>query len=113
MAPAQKHLEVCEEPLHTQMKLRFITHENNVKNGVHCKNNNTVVKNGEIEMNADPDFDIMKYEAMDFQAKIRWPDTIAQISLHSVTIYGVYLIITNQVKLYTILFGKFTHLPNY
>lgn len=105
MAPAQKHVEVCEEPIHTQMKLRFITHENDVKNNVHSKNN-TVVKNDDSEMNADPDFDIMKYEAMDFKAQIRWPDTIVQISLHTVTLYAVYLIITNQVKLYTILFGK-------
>lgn len=106
MAPAQKHLEVCEEPIHTQLKLRFITHENNVKNDVHSKNNNTVVKSGDSEVNTDPDFDIMKYEAMDFKAKIRWPDTIVQISLHLVTIYAACLILTNQVKLYTILFGK-------
>ncbi|XP_026315777.1 acyl-CoA desaturase 1-like [Hyposmocoma kahamanoa] len=105
MAPAQKHVEVCEEPIHTQMKLRFITQENKVKNGVHCKNNNTVVENDDSEINTDPDFDIMKYEAMDFKAKIRWPDTIVQISLHTLTLYGVYLIITNQVKVYTVLFA--------
>lgn len=107
MAPAQKHVDVCEEPIHAQMKLRFITHENNVKNDVHYKNINTVVKSGDSEMNADPDFDLLKYEAMDFKAQIRWPDTIVQISLHTLTVYGMYLIITNQVKLYTVLFGKF------
>lgn len=108
MAPAQKHVEVCEDPINTQLKLRFITHENNgvVKNGVQCKNNNTVKNNGDSEVNTDPDFDIMQYEAMDFKAKIRWPDTIVQISLHTVAIYALYLIISNQVKLYTVLFGK-------
>lgn len=106
MAPAQKNVELCDQPIDTQIKLRLLKDGNKVKNGVY-DNNNTVVINGDSDMNADPDFDIMKYEAMEFTAKIRWPDTFAQLSLHLCTLYGVFLILTNQVKLYTILFGKF------
>ncbi|XP_022123202.2 LOW QUALITY PROTEIN: acyl-CoA Delta-9 desaturase [Pieris rapae] len=50
------------------------------------------------------DFDISFYESIEFKPQIRWPDLLVQISLHSVAIYGLCLILMNQVKFYTLLF---------
>ncbi|CAG4985906.1 unnamed protein product [Colias eurytheme] len=68
--------------------------------------NNNTVKQSESDSVSEKseDFDLDKYEAMDFKAQIRWPDLVVQISLHLVSIYGLYLILTNQVKFFTILF---------
>ncbi|OWR47309.1 desaturase [Danaus plexippus plexippus] len=50
----------------------------------------------------------MKYEALEFKPRIKWPDLLVQLCLHSTTVYGFYLILVNRVKLYTILFVFFT-----
>lgn len=103
MAPAQANIDVREQP---QLKMRLPTNsdENHVKD---CDNNNTVKTNKPSEdICSEIDFDLAKYEAMDFKPQIRWPDLIVQVLLHLVTLYGMYLIITNNVKIYTILFGK-------
>ncbi|CAH0581234.1 unnamed protein product [Chrysodeixis includens] len=103
MAPAQQHMEICNEGMQSEPK---IYKNNDVKD---YENNNTVLKNSASDkVTSDTDFDIKKYEAMKFNAQIRWPDLIVQILLHLVSIYGLYLIISNQVKLLTILFVVFT-----
>lgn len=101
MAPAQQHMEMCNEEMkQSEPKI----YKNNEKD---FENNNTVLENSASDkVTCDTDFDIKKYEAMKFNAQIRWPDLIVQILLHLVSIYGLYLIISNQVKLLTILFGK-------
>ncbi|CAB3247595.1 unnamed protein product [Arctia plantaginis] len=76
------------------------------KNNVPYENNNTVIQNSKCEkLTTDNDFDLDKYEKMVFIPQIRWPDLIVQILLHLVSIYGLYLVISNQVRIYTTLFA--------
>lgn len=104
MAPAQQHMAMCNEEMKQSEPKIYKT--NNVKD---FENNNTMLENSASDkVTSDSDFDIKKYEAMKFNAQIRWPDLIVQILLHLVSIYGLYLIISNQVKLLTILFGKYS-----
>ncbi|XP_049868582.1 (11Z)-hexadec-11-enoyl-CoA conjugase-like [Pectinophora gossypiella] len=101
MAPAQQNVEVCDESLHPEIKMR-IAYRN--KNEVeHCENNNSVLPASE-KVNSETEFNIEEYEAMDFVAQIRWPDLMAQVSLHLVSLYGLYLIFTCQVMVYTLIF---------
>nr|QLI61964.1 desaturase 9 [Streltzoviella insularis] len=109
MAPAQQHIEACDEPVHSQIKMRLIEDDNdkyNFENDTKdCDNNNAVIQNiASEQVSSDMDFDLSKYEAMDFKPRVKWPDLIVQVSLHLVTIYGLYLVITNRVKFLTILF---------
>lgn len=104
MAPAEQNVEMCGESM-KNMKGRSETCE---KSYVPYKNNNTVLQNSECKkLTSDVDFDLEKYEKMNFVPQIRWPDFIVQISLHLVSIFGLYLVISNQVRIYTTLFGKF------
>ena len=111
MAPAQKNIEMCGEEMHSELKISPVTYKNG--KGAHFENNNTVLRDSASEVTSDSDFDIKKYEAMEFKAQWRWPDLLAQVFLHLVSIYGLYLMISNQVKLYTILFGESTIFSEY
>ncbi|CAH2076285.1 unnamed protein product, partial [Iphiclides podalirius] len=106
MAPAQQNVEVRDES-DAQIKMRLMQSSFKDSNGVElCANNNPVIQNGASEkITSDKDFDISKYEAMEFRPRIKWPDFIVQLSLHSVSLYGLYLIVTNSVRLYTTLFA--------
>ncbi|CAH2245033.1 (11Z)-hexadec-11-enoyl-CoA conjugase [Pararge aegeria] len=100
MAPALQNVDhFLDED--SQIKMRLLEDSYKLDN----ENNNTDLKR-EVndKMSGDMDFDIVKYEAMEFRAQIRWPDLIVQVSLHCVSIYGFYLMITNQVKFLTTLF---------
>ncbi|CAG9785487.1 unnamed protein product [Diatraea saccharalis] len=105
MAPAQQDVLMCKESVQSQIKIRHIDSEFKIENGDVSENNNVVAKNGASdETNSDKDFDLSKYEAMEFTARIKWPDLIVQLVLHLVSIYGLYLTLTFQVKILTILF---------
>ncbi|KAJ2942659.1 hypothetical protein O0L34_g2130 [Tuta absoluta] len=109
MPPAQQKVNVCEEEMHPRLKLRLAAHDlNSEQENCDNENNNSVENSASEKVNNDKDFDIEKYEAMEFVAQIRWPDLIVQVSLHLVSIYGLYLILSNQVKFYTILFALAT-----
>lgn len=56
----------------------------------------------------EKDFDLQKFESMEFTPSIRWPDLIVQISLHLGLLYGLYLACT-QAMLFTVLFALFLH----
>lgn len=105
MAPAQKNIEACNS-MPSQLKMRLMPLDNKVDNIEQCDNNNSVNTISE-KVNIDSEFDLEKYEAMDFRAKIRWPDLIVQVLLHLVSIYGLYLILTFKVKIFTVLFGEY------
>ncbi|KAM3964178.1 stearoyl-CoA desaturase 5 [Aphomia sociella] len=110
MAPAQQNVEVCAEPTHAQIKMRLTTSDYKSDNCVNdCDNNNSVLRESTSDkINSDTDFDIRKYEAMEFRPQIRWPDLLVQISLHLVSVYGLILILLNQVKFFTTLFALAT-----
>lgn len=100
MAPAQQNVEMCTEEMHPNLKKRPSNYGDVV-----CENNNTVLQNSDCDkVKIETDFDISKYEAMEFTPRFRWPDLIVQISLHLVSIVGFYLILSNQVRFFTILF---------
>ncbi|KAL4715562.1 hypothetical protein ACJJTC_009188 [Scirpophaga incertulas] len=106
MAPAQQDIPICSETVQSQMKIRPInseyTSENSVKRG---DNNNLVIEHSTNDKtDSDTDFDINKYEAMEFTPRVKWPDLIVQLSLHVVSAYGLLLILTLQVKFLTVLF---------
>ncbi|KAG6461420.1 hypothetical protein O3G_MSEX012612 [Manduca sexta] len=105
MAPAQQNDDVCNA-IDTQLKMRLIPDEYKSDNTVTCyENNNTLLQDSTNEKTkSETDFDINKYEAMEFRPRIKWPDLTVQVLLHLVTIYGLYLIITFQVKFFTVLF---------
>nr|AGO45842.1 acyl-CoA desaturase HvirKSVE [Heliothis virescens] len=103
MAPAQQNIEMCDENMHSEIKIRHPAYKND-KVG-QFENNNTVLRDSASEVKSDSEFDLKKYEAMEFKAQIRWPDLTVQVLLHLVSIYGLYLMICNQVKLLTILFA--------
>ncbi|KAH9632277.1 hypothetical protein HF086_010202 [Spodoptera exigua] len=109
MAPAQKHVQMCGDEIQSGLKISPVTYDaDKLNESPQYENNNTVLRNSANEkVNSDADFDISKYEAIDFKAKFRWPDLTVQILLHLVSIYGLYLTFSNQVKLLTLLFGKF------
>lgn len=104
MAPAQQNIEMCGEEMNSELKMSPHTYKNGKV--AQLENNNTVLRDSDSVVTSDSDFDIKKYEAMEFKAQWRWPDLTVQILLHLVSLYGLYLIISNQVKVYTILFGK-------
>ncbi|XP_026751921.2 (11Z)-hexadec-11-enoyl-CoA conjugase-like isoform X2 [Galleria mellonella] len=110
MAPTQQNVDACDAPPHSQLKMRLISSDYKSDNCVNsCDNNNSVLRESASDkINSETDFDISKYEAMEFRPKIKWPDLIVQLSLHLVSIYGLFLTFTNQVKLYTILFALAT-----
>ncbi|CAH2108170.1 unnamed protein product [Euphydryas editha] len=56
------------------------------------------------ERKSESNIDLAKYEAMKFTPRIRWPDLIVQVTLHLVTIYGIYLILIGEVMFFTIVF---------
>lgn len=104
MAPAVQNVDSILDT-DSQIKIKLLDRDNN-NYKVNSANDETVVKrnvNGEV---SDIDFDIGKFEATEFKAQIRWPDLIVQVLLHSVTIYGFFLILTNRVKFLTTLFGE-------
>lgn len=107
MAPAHPNVGACDEM--DQLKMRLNADKINAESDINDnENNNTVkiIRNGEI----DEEFDLAKYEAMNFIPQIRWPDLIVQISLHLVSIYGLYLLFTNKLKFYTIIFGELSYI---
>lgn len=108
MAPAQQNVEVCTETVDSQIKMRLIPSDFKLQNGVTgYENNNSVLNDSASEkLKSDTDFDITKYEDIKFKPQIKWPDLTVQVSLHLTTIYGLYLILTNQVMILTNLFGK-------
>lgn len=101
MAPAQKNVDICEELVHIKMRPNVNAVKSD-KELADCENNNNKVKKCDDKDNDE--FDIAKYEAMEFVPQIRWPDFIVQLSLHLVSLYGFYLLLTNKLQLYTILF---------
>ncbi|XP_068632944.1 acyl-CoA Delta-9 desaturase-like isoform X2 [Battus philenor] len=90
--------------------MTLMPHEFKVAKGVKiCENNNTVIHDDAGEkINTDKDFDISKYESMEFRAYIKWIDLMVQLSLHLFTMYGLFLIITNRVRFYTTIFALAT-----
>ncbi|XP_073949445.1 acyl-CoA Delta-9 desaturase-like isoform X3 [Choristoneura fumiferana] len=106
MAPAQKNIEACNS-MPSQLKMRLMPLNSKVNNSAQCENNNSVNTISD-KVNIDAEFDLEKYEAMDFKAKIRWPDLIVQVLLHLVSIYGLYLTLTFKAKLLTVLYVFFT-----
>lgn len=105
MAPAQQNVIECPEVMDCQLRVRLTQDRKQEQDGKNCENNNTVREENYSDK-INKDFDIAKYEAMEFTPQIRWPDLIVQILLHLVSLFGVYLIITNEVRFYTTLFGK-------
>ncbi|CAH0714306.1 unnamed protein product, partial [Brenthis ino] len=97
MAPTIQNVDILNS--RTQINMRLI---NKLE---HVQNNDTLLPQDFTNINSDNDFDIIKYEAMEFRSRIKWPDLLVQVSLHLVTIYGFYLIITCDVKFLTILFA--------
>ncbi|XP_059047389.1 stearoyl-CoA desaturase 5-like [Achroia grisella] len=110
MAPTQQNVDACDDPTHAQIKMRLLSSDYKSDNCVNnYDNNNSVLRdNVSDKINNETDFDISKYEAMEFRPQIKWPDLTVQISLHLVSIYGLFLIVTNEVKLYTVLFALAT-----
>lgn len=108
MAPAQQNVEMCDEKMQSDLKRRPASLQ---RDDVVNENNNKVLRDSDFDkVTSDTDFDISKYEAMEFTPQIKWPDLIVQISLHLVSIVGLYLIVSNQIRIYTTLFGKFCFL---
>ncbi|XP_053612496.1 (11Z)-hexadec-11-enoyl-CoA conjugase-like [Plodia interpunctella] len=106
MAPAQSNV-IAQDQMHRQLKMRLIPRDQDCdKCDNTCDNNNSVLHNysGSEKINSEAEFDLSKYEAIEFRPRIRWPDLTVQISLHLVAIYGLFLILTNQIKFYTLLF---------
>ncbi|XP_072938676.1 acyl-CoA Delta-9 desaturase-like [Epargyreus clarus] len=105
MAPAQKNVDVIDE---AELKMGLLKNNYLLKNVKQCENNNTVLEESESlseKVHGDIDFDIGAYEAMEFTPRIKWPDLIVQVSLHLVSVYGLYLIVTNKVYFLTTLFA--------
>lgn len=107
MAPAQQDVHICGDAVQSQIKMRLMDSDNKSDSEVKCENNNPVLPDSRDKIKSDTDFDVSKYEAMEFRARIKWPDLIVQLALHLVSIYGFYLILTFQVRFFTILFGKY------
>lgn len=107
MAPAQQNVDMRDE-VETQIKMTLMqNYVNDFKGAELCENNNTVIQDDASEKTTgDKDFDISKYEAMEFRPRIKWPDFTVQLSLHLVSLYGLYLVVTNSIRFYTTLFGK-------
>ncbi|KPI92675.1 Acyl-CoA Delta(11) desaturase [Papilio xuthus] len=105
MAPAQQNVvDVCETG-EAQLKMRLL--DNGFKDSSSVKvieNNNVILKDASEKMNSDKDFDISVYESMEFRPRIRWPDLLVQLSLHLVSIYGLFLMVTNNIRFYTTIF---------
>lgn len=104
MAPAQKNIMSCTDVIDRELRVRLTKAEKSKQYFRSCENNNSILRENSINK-IDKDFDIDKYEAMEFSPQIRWPDLTVQIILHLVSIYGLYLIITNQVRFFTTLFA--------
>ncbi|XP_046962313.1 acyl-CoA Delta-9 desaturase-like [Vanessa cardui] len=104
MAPTVQHYKMITMDL--DKELHFMDNDYKINDEKKFENNNTLLrKDTSDDTNSDTDFDIAKYEAMEFRSRIKWPDLLAQLSLHLVTIYGAYLILTNRVKFLTIIFA--------
>lgn len=71
----------------------------------HIQNNNTLLAQDYSDRTNDADFNISNYETVEFRPQIKWPDLIVQVMLHLVTIYGCFLVITNEVRFLTTLFA--------
>lgn len=107
MAPTEQNIEDSDIQ-HSQVKKRLNNGLAKFENEITCfENNNTVLVKSDSDTSKSEIFDIDKYEAMEFTAQWRWPDTIVQVLLHTVSLYAVYLILTLQVKFFTIFFGKY------
>ncbi|KOB75264.1 Desaturase 6, partial [Operophtera brumata] len=105
MAPTEQNIEDSDIQ-HSQVKKRLNNGLGKFENEMTCfENNNTVLVKSDSDTNKSDIFDINKYEAMEFTAQWRWPDTIVQVLLHTVSLYAVYLILTLQVKFLTIFVG--------
>lgn len=107
MAPAQQDVHICGNAVQSQIKMRLIDSDNKSESEVKCENNNPVLHKSGEKNYIDTDFDVSKYEAIEFTPRIKWPDLIVQLALHLVSIYGLYMILSFQVKFFTILFGKY------
>ncbi|XP_026500290.1 acyl-CoA Delta-9 desaturase [Vanessa tameamea] len=104
MAPTVQHYKMITMDLIKE--LHFMDNDYKLDDDKTFENNNTLLrKDTTDDINSDANFDIVKYEAMEFKSRIKWPDLLAQTSLHLVTIYGAYLILTNTVKFLTIIFA--------
>ncbi|XP_069356423.1 acyl-CoA Delta-9 desaturase-like isoform X3 [Maniola hyperantus] len=102
MAPALQNVDSLLDS-DSQIKIKRLLDDGSK---LHNVNNNAVPKQYvNDKISDDMDFDIVKYENMEFRAQIRWPDSIVQVLLHTVTIYGFYLILTNKVNFLTTLFA--------
>ncbi|XP_050346626.1 acyl-CoA Delta-9 desaturase [Nymphalis io] len=87
-------------------EFHFIDNDYKVNDDKQFDNNNTLLRRDTSHgINSDTNFDIVKYEAMEFKSRIKWPDLLVQVTLHLVTIYGAYLILTNKVKFLTTIFA--------
>ncbi|XP_045534746.1 acyl-CoA Delta-9 desaturase [Papilio machaon] len=105
MAPAQQNVvDVCEAGV-AQIKMRLLDNSFKDSSGVKViENNNVIHKDASEKMNSDKDFDISVYESMEFRPRIKWPDLLVQLSLHLVSMYGLFLMVTNNVRFYTTIF---------
>ncbi|XP_045768496.1 acyl-CoA Delta-9 desaturase-like [Maniola jurtina] len=102
MAPALQNVDTLLDS-DSQIKIKRLLDDGSK---LHNVNNNTVLKQYvNDKVSDDMDFDIVKYETMEFKAQIRWPDLIVQVLLHTVSIYGFYLMLTNRVNFLTTLFA--------
>ncbi|XP_050673956.1 acyl-CoA Delta-9 desaturase-like [Leptidea sinapis] len=99
MPPALQNVDMLHSDSHFEAHIKDTYKIDDVKS----VNNNVLDRNESVSDMYD-DFNLAEYEAMDFQAQIRWPDLIVQIALHTVSLLGFLLIMTNQVKLWTIIF---------
>ncbi|KAL0880737.1 hypothetical protein ABMA27_001949 [Loxostege sticticalis] len=95
MAPAQQDVHMCGDTAQPQIKMRLKGNNNKSE---------SEVNGGDYPVFQNSDFDISAYEAMEFRPSIRWPDLLVQLALHLVSIYGIYLILSFQVRFYTIFF---------
>ncbi|GBP66226.1 Acyl-CoA desaturase 4 [Eumeta japonica] len=108
MTPAAQPTQACDASAHPNGGPAYRTMCDSETRDFECDNNNTTTDNHKASdklVESDTEFDIAKYEAMEFTPKIRWPDLAAQTLLHSVSLYALYLMFTMKLKFYTVLFG--------
>lgn len=106
MAPAQQNVvDVCEAG-EAQIKIRLLDNCYKDSSGLKVIENNNVIREDPSEKTNSDNFDISVYESVEFRPRIKWPDLLVQLSLHLVSVYGLFLMLTNSVRFYTTIFGK-------
>ncbi|XP_013142870.1 PREDICTED: stearoyl-CoA desaturase 5-like isoform X2 [Papilio polytes] len=104
MAPAQQNVvDVCEAG-EAQIKMRLLDNCYKDSSGLKVIENNNVIREDASEKTNSDNFDISVYESVEFRPRIKWPDLLVQLSLHLVSVYGLFLMLTNSVRFYTTIF---------